>query len=264
MEKTIIHRGKELYYTLRGEGKAVMLLHGFAEDNTIWDELATSLENTYQFITPDLPGSGRSELLPVLSIDSLAEGAKAILDAEKISEAVVIGHSMGGYVSLAFAELYPSMVAALGLFHSSAFADDEEKIGSRKKNIAFIQSHGTLAFLKQATPTLFSDVTKRENPGLVEVLISKYGAFDPKALQAYQEAMMGRPERLSVLKNIVKPLLMIIGREDKAIPYDLSIRQSHLPSCAYIHILEKSGHMGMQEELNKCQRILKDFLACLS
>jgi pimeloyl-ACP methyl ester carboxylesterase len=261
MQVTFYHNNKNLNYTTQGNGMPVVLIHGLAEDHSIWDETAAELSSDYRLIIPDLPGSGFSELSELLSIDSMAEACKAILDKEDLGLCVLIGHSMGGYVALALAEKFPDMVMGLGLFHSTAYADDEDKIASRKKNISFILKHGTAAFMQQATPTLFSSKSKEERPEMISYLINKYSDFKDESLVAYQQAMIRRPDRSAVLENIVKPVLFIIGKEDKAIPFDLSMRQSHLPAVSFIDVLEHSGHMGMMEEFEESLEILKMFLA---
>ena len=260
MQVTFYHNNKNLHYNTQGDGLPVMLIHGLAEDHSIWDEIASELPSGYRLIIPDLPGSGFSELTEIRAIESRADACKAILDKEDCGSCVIIGHSMGGYVALAMAEKYPDAVSALGLFHSSAFADDEEKIASRKKNISFILSHGTSAFMQQATPTLFSTKSKEERPEMISYLINKYSDFNAESLVAYQQAMIRRPDRSAILERIVKPVLFIIGKEDKAIPYQISMRQSHLPALAFIHVLEHSGHMGMMEEFEESLEILEKFL----
>lgn len=261
MEVTFYHDNKNLHYRTAGEGMPVMLLHGFAEDHSIWDETFTALASKYKLIVPDLPGSGFSEITDVLTIDSMADACLAIIEREDCGPCVLIGHSMGGYVSLAIAEKSPELTGGLVLFHSSAFADDEEKKATRKKNISFILAQGSGAFIKQATPTLFSEKSKAMRPQMIESLIDKYSDFEAESLVAYQQAMINRPERLHILESIVKPVFFIIGKEDKAIPYDLSIRQSHLPSVAYIHVLEDSGHMGMLEQFDESVEVLEIYLA---
>lgn len=237
-----------------------MLIHGVAEDSSIWEQQVALLQNHFRLILPDLPGSGKSVANGDFSMEALADAVAAILAEELITESVMIGHSMGGYVTLAFAEKYPEKLKAFGLFHSSAFADGEEKVKAREKNVAFIRKHGTLPFLQQSTPTLFSEETKQAFPGIVAQIINKYQDFDPSSLAAYQDAMKLRAERTPVLRQTNKPVLFIIGRHDNAIPFSDSMKQCHLPLLSYIHILEKSGHMGMLEETSKSNDILKNFL----
>ncbi len=259
MDKKIVYKNKSIFYQVSGEGKAVVFIHGVPVDGSIWHHQTAFLKNRYQLIIPDLPGSGKSELTEDTSIDTMADIIKHILEAETIGEAVVIGHSMGGYVSVAFADKFPETVKALGLFHSSAYADSEDKKASREKNITFIQKQGSYAFIKQSTPGLFSDNFKKENEELIDSIIEKYKNFNPDALADYQQAMMNRTDRRNVLQQIAAPVLFIIGTNDKAIPFEDSMEQCHIPSLSYIHILKNSGHMGMLEEVEKSNVILAGF-----
>ena len=129
MDRFIHFGGKELNYQVIGQGAPVMLVHGFGEDGRIWEYITASLSNHYRLIIPDLPGSGKSECpdAPSLSMDDLATALKAILDTEGHDSCTMIGHSMGGYITLAFESLYPGLLNGLGLFHSTADPDSMEK-----------------------------------------------------------------------------------------------------------------------------------------
>src|SRR6478752_3018984 len=119
MLKKILFRGYDLVYEIKGGGTAVMLVHGFTEDRRIWDPLLHGIENKYQWIIPDLPGSGDSAYNGSLNrLSDFAELITDILENENIHVITLIGHSMGGYISLAFAEKYPDKIRALGLFIS--------------------------------------------------------------------------------------------------------------------------------------------------
>lgn len=260
MEKNITYKNKSIFYNILGEGRAVVLIHGVPMDSRLWDNQLSLLSKNYQLIIPDLPGSGRSELTDDTSIDAMAGIIKSILDAEGITEAVLIGHSMGGYVCISFAEQFPGMLTALGFFHSTAYADNEEKKAARKKNTLFIRKHGSYAFIKQSTPGLFCDTFKKDHKKVVDEIIEKYKDFNPCSLAAYQQAMMDRSDRRKLLEQIVKPVLFIIGEHDKAIPFQDSLEQCHIPALSYIHILNNSGHMGMLEEVEKSNDILATFL----
>lgn len=261
MDKKISYKNKSVSYRVIGQGNPVVFLHGFAEDKEIWARQVKVLENNYQLLIPDLPGSGGSESTGDVSMDAMADTIKYILNEESISETILIGHSMGGYVSIAFADKYPESLKALGFFHSSSYADTEEKKLTRKKNFAFIQKNGSHAFLQQSTPGLFSEASKMAFPGIVESVIEGNKDFGAGALADYQLAMMERPDRREVLTNIVKPVLFIIGEHDSAIPFKDSMEQCHLPALSYIHVLKQSGHMGMLEETEKSNHILQNFLS---
>lgn len=290
MDKTILYQTVSLSYKSFTPGTItrptpLVLIHGFAEDSSIWDHQTAYLKNNHRLIIPDLPGSGRSSLLPddtssplpgnpfsplsgnsssPLSgnsgMEELAGAVKAILDAEEVSECILVGHSMGGYITLAFAELYPEMVKAFGLFHSTSYADSEEKKAARRKGIDFIRKNGAAPFIKQTTPNLFSETSRSGHPEWVGTLIEKYTGFNPDALIRYYEAMIRRPDRSHVLRQFPRPVLFVLGQEDNTIPLTIGLQQSHIPNVSYIYILEHAGHMGMLESSSQAGHILEEFL----
>jgi pimeloyl-ACP methyl ester carboxylesterase len=179
---------------------------------------------------------------------------------ESIDKAVVLGHSMGGYITLALAEKHPEVLRAFGLIHSTAFADTDEKIATRKKGIEFINQHGAYAFLKTSTPNLFSEKTKKEHPQIIDDLIEKGKSFSADALVQYYEAMISRPDRTAVLRNATVPVLFIIGSEDVAAPLTDLSKQIHLPEVSHIHILEQVGHMSMVEASDELTKHMLGFI----
>jgi pimeloyl-ACP methyl ester carboxylesterase len=260
MNKVFLYQDKKIFYRIIGSGKPVMLVHGFGEDGQVWRNQIEFLKNKCCLTIPDLPGSGQSELIEDMSMEGMAEVLHALIHEEDIDRCTVIGHSMGGYITLALAEKYWNHLNAFGLFHSSSFADSEEKKTTRRKGIDFINQHGAFEFLKTATPNLFSQQTKDEKPELIDEQIALLHNFLPEALVSYYEAMIQRPDRTEVLRKTTVPVLFIIGKYDAAIPSEDSLKQSHLPEKSYIHLLQHSGHMGMLEEPVKCNSILEKFL----
>lgn len=260
-EKIITWQQKKIFYRMVGKGKTVMLVHGFAEDGNIWDKQVDFLKDHFRLIVPDLPGSGRSELIENANIETYAEIIKAILDNESSEGVYLLGHSMGGYITLAFAEKYPQYLDSFGLVHSSAFADTEEKKQVRLKAIDFIYEKGANLFLKTSIPGLFAEEFTKNHFGEIESLIEKGKAFTNDALAQYYHAMIARPDRTAVLRNFNKPILFIIGQHDNAVPLQSSLQQCYLPSISDVHILKKSAHMGMWEETDKVNTILMNFLS---
>lgn len=174
--------------------------------------------------------------------------------------AVVIGHSMGGYITLALAEKYPELLNGFGLFHSTAYADPEEKKQARKKIIDSVREKGVVDFVNTSVPNLFSPITKKKNPGLVEEQITYSRNFSAETIVNYQLAMMNRPDRTKVLKNSSVPVLFILGKYDTAVPLKDGLEQCSLANLNYIHILENSGHAGMREEVIETNTILLKYL----
>ena len=260
MDKAIELNDGRLFYRDLGSGEPVLLLHGFAEDGAVWQKVAEELGTGLRLLIPDLPGSGRSPLPAETTIESMAAAVKGILDREGIGRCILIGHSMGGYITLAFAEAYPERLLAFGFFHSTAYADTEEKKGGRARSIAFIREHGSAPFIRQSTPNLFAPETRENRPGLVEDMIGRYGGFPADALAAYLEAMMRRPDRISILARAVVPVLFIIGENDQVVLPEQALSQVAVPALSDIHILSKAGHMGMLEEPAAGAAIIQSFV----
>jgi len=263
-ESTVELNGRPVFYRSVGEGPALVLLHGFAEDGRVWREQYDRFP-AHRLIIPDLPGSGRSPAQPDMTMEGLAATVHTLCQALGAGPSLLIGHSMGGYIALAFAERYAKDLTGLGLFHSSAFADTEEKKATRRKGIAFMEENGAFEFLKTSTPNLYSDETKKDRPELVQEQLETVKDMGKEALVAYYEAMMQRPDRTAVLRTTTVPVLFILGRSDTAVPLADGLKQCHLPATSIVHVFEKSGHMGMQEEKERAGDALEAFAKiCLS
>lgn len=269
--RSFLFQNKQIHYRVYGSGRPVILLHGFGEDSTVWESQVNFLQNNFRLIVPDIPGSGQSEFVLNADIETYAEIIKVLCDLEfqvpsqedgsdGIGNFSLIGHSMGGYITLAFAEKYPAYLRSFGLFHSSAFADSGEKKATRKKAIEFIKEKGAYTFLKTSTPNLFTGPYREARPEKVNALIEAGKNFTVEALTQYYEAMIARPDRTNVLKTFTRPVLFIIGQHDLAIPFESSMQQCYLPAQSHVHILRESAHMGMWEEEQKANSILLDFL----
>jgi pimeloyl-ACP methyl ester carboxylesterase len=252
-----------MYYQRIGSGTPIILIHGFGEDSRIWENQVELQGANCQLIIPDLPGTGKSNPQNGLTMESMAAGIRDILDKEKIAQCALLGHSMGGYISLAFAELFPDRINGLGLLHSSAFADSDTKKETRRKSIEFIKKQGTRAFLEASTPNLFAEENRLPMSGLINMLVDRHANMDPATLITFSEAMMARPDRTEMLKKARFPVLFIVGKGDQAIPFTDSMQQVYLPDLSYIYILEKSGHVGMLEESLNFNQAIHDFISSL-
>lgn len=265
-EKTILLDGQPVYYRVEGKWQPVVLVHGFSEDGTVWENQVAALKDKYQFLIPDLPGSGQSTPFDYTqgdgnwSMEYFAGCIRQILDKENISAVSMIGHSMGGYITLAFADAWPNRLRSFGLFHSTAFADSEEKKTTRCRGIEFIEQNGAAKFLEQSIPNVFAEETKKNRPELVRKIVSRYTNFIGQSLVNYYRSMMVRPDRTHVLKNFPRPVLFILGKQDTAVPYEQGLQQCYMPGLSYIHTLEHSGHMGMWEEPELSNDFIDAFL----
>ena len=268
IEKSFTYQSSKIFYHTVGAGKPVVLIHGFAEDGDVWKNQIEFLKDHFYLIIPDLPGTGKSELINDMSIEGMAEVIKELLNIElqkfplqgfpdKGTNAVQgVGHSMGGYISLAIAEKYPDMLSSIALVHSSAFADSEEKKANRLKSIEFVKKNGAYEFLKAVIFDLFTEKWAAANSEIVDRQIERSKDFTDEAIIAYYQAMINRPDRTPILKSFPKPILFIIGEHDKAVPFEQSMQQCYLPNLSYVHILRNSAHMGMLEEADKLNKAL--------
>ena len=265
MTTSFNYNNTRISYTDIGSGKLVFLLHGFGEDAGIWQLQKEFLQPHYRLIIPDLPGSGDSDLLAKdnITIDDYADVIYALYQSLQLSDnqqISILGHSMGGYISLAFAKKYAAIVKPVGLIHSTAFADSKEKKQVRLRGIEIMAEYGAFAFLKNTIPNLFAENFKQQFPKVVESLIEKGNQFTVSSLQQYYISMMNREDKTILLKSLNIPVLFIIGTEDVAVPLQDVLQQVHLPYIAQIKILEDVGHMGMLEATDIANTAVLEFL----
>ena len=266
--KEISHKQKKIFYRSIGEGPVVVLIHGVPFDGKLWSNQFHFFPG-FKLIIPDLPGSGRSEMIDDMSMEGMAECVKEIIVHETASlffksgqphSVIVIGHSMGGYITLALAEKYPELVNGFGLFHSSAYADSDERKAGRKKTIQLIQEKGVEEFAKTSIPNLYSPLTKEQNPALIEQQLEIARNFSAESIVSYQLAMMHRKDRTEVLRKATVPIFFALGRFDAVIPLKDGLEQGSLADLSYFHILENAGHVGMLEEPTETNTILLNYL----
>lgn len=263
--KNILFNGSSVSYKIYGAQKpVVVLIHGFAETGDVWLHQVNYLQKKFAVVVPDLPGYGKSNELNIpaekTTIENYAESVLAILQKENIQRCTMLGHSMGGYITLAIAEKSPEILSSFGFVHSTAFADSDEKKQNRLRGIEMIEHYGGYAFLKNTTPNLFAQKFKEEDAGEIDKLIEQGKSFSKKTLQQSYYAMMNRPERINILKTSKNPVLFLAGKQDNAVSLSDILKQVHLPEISYIHILNNVGHMGMWEAANIVNERLEGFV----
>ncbi|MCH7401400.1 alpha/beta fold hydrolase [Belliella kenyensis] len=250
-------------YTKQGKGKPVIFLHGFCEAKEMWSNFATQLAGLHTVYCLDLPGFGKDEYDEPLprSLEELAVLLQEWLDAMEINQPVLIGHSLGGYVALAMTELMGSDLAGVGLFHSTAFSDDEEKRHTRNKTIDFINKHGVDKFIESFVPPLFPEASRSRLEMEIAELIDFGKMNDSKTVITYIEMMRDRKDRFEVWHSFDRPKLMIAGVLDAAVKIEGS--RAHKSGASLYYELEGVGHMGMYEDPNNSLAIVREFLTSL-
>ena len=249
-------RKARIRYTDQGKGRAVILLHGFPENLHIWDEFSKTLSKSFRVITIDLPGLGESECIGyVHTMDLMAQCVHSLMKELNLKRYVVVGHSMGGYVAMAFAELFPENLRGLCLFHSSAFADSDEKKIERDRASETAKKH-TAQFLKTFAANLFADP---EDPN-IKKLQQLTADTQPRGIVAALQGMKLRPSREIVLKFAPYPVLFILGKKDKVIDWQKMLPQTEIPPHKRVLLLENVAHMGFYEAPKETLRALRRFI----
>ncbi len=247
MENKITFRNKKINYKIDGQGNAIVLLHGFLESLNIWDNFSEELSKYFKVIRIDLPGHGKSENIDnVHTMELMADPVKAVLDQENIDKCVMVGHSMGGYTTLAFADQYPGYLNGFALFHSAAHADSDEVKANRDRTVKIVESDRA-GFINNFIPSLFALENIKRFSKEIEELKKQAGKTSKEGIVAALKGMKERGEKLSLLKSTTIPVMYIIGKEDSRIPTEVALEQVALPYRCSVTLLGGVGHMGYIE-----------------
>ena len=260
MLKTTTYKKEKVSFTDKGKGRVVVLLHGFLGSKNVWDKAALDLAKSYRVIAIDLPGHGTTPCFGYAhSMNLMAKCVKAVMDSLKLKKYVIIGHSMGGYVGLAFADLFPDNLRGLCLFHSTAYPDSEEKKEDRLRTIQLVKSSKAL-YTKNTIKNLFAF----KNLKYLKEEISFAGDIakqtSKQGIIAALYGMRDRPGRDIILGLVEYPIMMVIGELDNVLPYEQLLEQSLLIKNKSILYLEHDGHFGFLESPKLCNKELRKFL----
>jgi len=247
MNKQITHKGAKIAYTITGKGEVLVLLHGFLEDLSMWDEFSVNLSATNKVIAVDLPGFGKSGMISNNhSMSLMADVVFNVLQTEEVSKCTIIGHSMGGYVALAFANMYQTRLNSIVLFHSQAAEDDAETKNNRDRTIKIVENnHGN--FISSFIPLLFTDKNAVKFKKVIDNIVERAMLTKNEAIIAALAGMRDREDHLPLLSQLDIPVLFIAGKQDSRIPLNKIIKQIELPKISESLILDNVGHMGFIE-----------------
>jgi pimeloyl-ACP methyl ester carboxylesterase len=260
MERNVIFKGKSIHYKVEGNGKHVILLHGFLESLDMWDDFANVLSQEFTVIRIDLPGFGKSKSISdTHSMELMADSVKAVIDQEEIEKASITGHSMGGYTAMAFASKYPGHLSGLCLFHSQAAADTEEARANRERTIQIVESDRS-GFISNFIPDLFAPENVHNFANEISILKASAKQIGKEGIVAALRGMKIRKDNLGLLKEINVPVLFIAGKKDKRISAKTIMEQALLPHHSEILLLENIGHMGYIEAKKDTLKALHNFI----
>ena len=250
---------KEIHFTDEGKGDTIVLLHGFTEDLRIWKQFSARLSRNYRVICIDLPGHGKSECIAENhSMELMADSVSAVLRKLKVKKCLLIGHSMGGYVTLAFASKHTRMLKGFGLFHSHCFADSPEDKKNRTRTIEVVKKD-RFGFLSVFIPGLFPDEVRRKFHKEIEFLMWCARAIPREGILAALRGMRERKDMTSLLKSTKLPVLFILGLKDSKAPVARLWDMISLPSVSESLILRDCGHMGYIEAPDITLKAVKNF-----
>jgi len=252
-----------LSYAEAGRGTPVVLLHGFPLNGVIWHEQQQRLSDRYRVITPDLRGHGRSPApAGVYEMDLLARDVLALLDTLLIKKAVIMGHSMGGYVALAAWKLAPERFLALGLIDSQAGADTEEGRQGRYKVAEKVAAEGSKVVAEAMIPKLFAPDLPAEAPILSQVrqLILN---TQPAGIIGTLKGMAVRLDSSALLPNLSMPVLLLTGDKDQIIPPGKAKEMASAIRTATLTKVANAGHMPMLEQPEATTTAIRNFLSAV-
>lgn len=252
-----------LHYSEAGQGTPVIMLHGFPLNGAIWHDQQQRLSERFRVITPDLRGHGRSPApAGAYTMDLLARDVLALLDALRISRAVIMGHSMGGYVALAAWTLVPERFLAMGLIASQAGADTDEARQGRMRLAESVAAQGSQVVAEAMLPKLFALDRPPPTPVAERVRQMILNTAEAGIIGSLQ-GMAARPDRVPLVPTINVPLLVLAGRQDQIITLAKTQAMAAAAPSATLTIVEHAGHMPMLEQSETTTASLEHFLTAI-
>jgi pimeloyl-ACP methyl ester carboxylesterase len=261
MKKYVHYNGKKIYYSEEGAGYPVVLIHGYLETGDVWKDFASLISDKFRVLSIDLPGHGHSDIYGEChSMELMAEAICGLMDNLGIDKVFITGHSLGGYIALAFVEKFASRLSGYCLFHSHPLADSEEAIKKREREIMIVKAGKKFLMYPENVKRMFSDSNIERLADQLERSKAIASGIRAEGIIAVLNGMMARPSRLTIMEQGIVPCLWILGIMDNYIPCDIIKQKVRLPANAELIVLENSGHLGFIEEKEKSARILTDFI----
>jgi len=245
-----------LHYEISGKGReTLVLLHGFMENLEIWDDMMPHLSEDFQLVKVDLSGFGKSApIAEIQTMELFAEEIKKLTDHLEINKFHLLGHSMGGYISLAFAEKFPELLKSFTLFFSTYFEDDDEKKSIREKSLRLIEENYK-AYASAGIPNFFGPEARKLKKDKIELAKQIAYSADIEGVLACTKGMILRPDRKSVLENFDGKILLLAGRFDNAVNATKTIAELPERDNIKAYLLD-CGHNGHWEKPSICAEII--------
>ncbi|MEO6305999.1 MAG: alpha/beta hydrolase [Bacteroidia bacterium] len=260
MLKTTTYKNETVTFFDKGKGKVVVLLHGYLGSHKVWEQTINDLSRSYRVIAIDLPGHGNTDCVGYAhSMDLMAKCVKSVLDFLRLKKYVIIGHSMGGYVALAFADTFPDHVNGLCLYHSTALADSDEKKRDRLRAINAVKANRGI-YTKTTIKNLFATKNLKYLKDEIAFATSIAKATPKKGIIAALHGMKDRPRRDLILGLVKYPIMMVIGEQDNILSSEQLLEQAEFIKNKTVLYLEHDGHFGFLESPKESNKALRKFL----
>lgn len=253
--------GVEIAYEDHGSGPAVVLLHGYPFNRSLWRDQVSALRDDFRVIVPDLRGHGESAVTSgTATMEAMANDVAALLDLLDISQATIGGLSMGGYVALAFSRLFPARVQSLVLAATRAQADTDEAKQNRAVQAEKARTEGMKGIADMMLPKLLIPETVAKRPEVVKHVRGMMASTNPEGAAAALQGMALRQDQTSFLPQIKAPTLILVGREDVITPVADSELMHREISGSQLRVIENAGHVVNLERPEEFNRALSEFL----
>lgn len=255
------YKGGRISYSDSGKGQTIVLLHGYLETSEVWNGFAAKLANRFRVVAMDLPGTGSSDVYgDIHTMEFMAEAVKTMIDHLDIEQIFLCGHSLGGYVTMAFVELFSEKLSGYCLFHSTPFPDTVETIDKRKREIQIVKMGKKNLMYPDNVTRMFAASNLEKLSAAFQRSKEIASRIPGDGIIAVLNGMMQRPSRLNIMEEGKIPCLWILGSMDSYIPCEQVQTRVVLPSNAKTVILENSGHVGFIEEEDKSVKVITDFM----
>ncbi|OXB23209.1 alpha/beta hydrolase [Flavobacterium tructae] len=257
--KTLLYKNTKISYSDSGTGNAIVFLHGFLENKKMWKDYVDFFSEKHRIITIDLLGHGESDSLGyVHTMEDNANAVQEVLNHLKIEKATVVGHSMGGYVGLAFAELFPKNIQKLVLLNSTSKEDSPERKLNRTRAIKAVKQN-YVTFVSLAIGNLFSENNRIRLTEEIEKVKTQALQTPLQGIIASLEGMKIRKDREALLQQNLFPVLLILGKKDPVLDYEDSRTQIDDTTAELISF--EDGHMSHIENKEELKTVLSQFFS---
>lgn len=255
------YKGRRISFTDSGKGAVIVLLHGYLESSEVWNGFKDKLASEFRVLSVDLPGHGLSDIYEEThSMEFMATVVKNLLDSLGIKKGFITGHSLGGYVALAFLELFPEYLSGYCLFHSHPLPDSPEVVEKRIREIVIVKAGKKHLMYPDNVIKMFAPSNIDKYSEALERSKKIASQIPGEGIIAVLNGMMQRPSRIWLMEEGRVPCLWILGMMDSYIPYDIIQTKVNMPANARILVLEKSGHLGFIEEEDKSAEVIIGFV----